>query len=344
MVPRLLAVLMTDVSGYTAYTADAPRAELAGAIRQQQSLVPPIVERHRGRIVKWIGDAVLAVFESATDAVLCGAAIQRAFETHGSRGGVTPPTTIKAVVTLGDVNVDADGDVYGEAVNLAARIEKVAASGEVYFTDAVRMAVSRADVPHERVGAYDFKGISSDVAVYRTAFGRTPSTAERCVLVFTDVSRVLDLAARHGWDVVHPLLDDTVSETASVAREHGGTLRAVWGDSCFLTFTTPGGALAAISTWRAAIARRAAQTGIELAVKIGAHAGEVRLMRHTTMGADVHITETLCGVALPGEVLITDQLRRVLEPAPAVSARTIEDTSSKWHQRYHQHDVWRLEP
>jgi len=341
MTPKLLAVLITDVSGYTAFTASAPREELSAAIRQQQELAPPIVKARRGRIVKWIGDAVLAVFESATDAVLCGHEIQRAFEASGRRGGSAPPTTVKAVVTLGDVGVDNDGDVYGEAVNLAARLEKVATAGEVFFTEAVRMAVSRADVPHERVGAYDFKGIADEVAVYRSAFGRSPSVSERGMLVFTDVAGVLKLADAHGWDLVHPVIDGAVNEIANAAREHGGTLRAVWGDGCFLTFATARGAIDAILAWERALAG----APLALAISIGMHVGEVRIMRHTTMGADVHITELLCGVAKHGEVLVTDEARAAIaeaEPGYAFGARTIDDAASKWHQRYGERAVWRL--
>ena len=85
METRLLAILLTDASGYTEFSSQADHQAIENAVRQQQRIIPPLVEKHQGRLVKWIGDAALVVFSSATEALLCGREIQQSFVEHGER-------------------------------------------------------------------------------------------------------------------------------------------------------------------------------------------------------------------------------------------------------------------
>ena len=181
METRLLAILLTDISGYTEFSSHADRSGVVAAVRQQQAIILPVIEKFHGRLVKWIGDAALAVFPSATDAVLCGRQIQQTFIEEGERGKASINPWVKVVVHAGDVNLDADGDIYGDPVNFTARMEKASSPDEVYFSETVRRLISRAEIPYEPAGEYEFKGIEGRSAVYRTCFGQTPVGAEASV-------------------------------------------------------------------------------------------------------------------------------------------------------------------
>lgn len=115
---KLLAVMLTDLAGYTAFSSTATRSDVAAAIRQQKRIITPMIVAYRGRIIKWIGDAALCVFDSVTDAVLCGRDIQTSVVRRSARGVGNTRPEIKVVVHAGDVSVDKDGDIYGDAVNV----------------------------------------------------------------------------------------------------------------------------------------------------------------------------------------------------------------------------------
>lgn len=304
---KLLAILLTDLSGFTAFTSGANRSGVIQAVYQQKALIEPIVAAFHGRLVKWIGDAALVVFESATDAILCGKGIQDRFVAEAERGASALPSAIKVVVHIGDVSVDSDGDVYGDAVNQTARMEKAAAADEVYFSSTVRDVIPRAEVPHEYVGSYEFKGLPEKVEIYRTCFGQTPVVRERTVLVQTNFVGANDLAERYGWDFVHPVLDAITTVIIDAVRGHGGTNRGVMQTGAFLTFRSVRQALDAVREWtdRAVQVRPQNQPEQEFLVRVAIHWGTLHVMKHTMMGEDIDVLRTLVPLGFGHEALLT---------------------------------------
>src|SRR6476646_8671578 len=109
---------------------------------RHKEIVLPVLGSSGGKLVKTIGDAFLMVFESPTDAVLAGVAVQDALAQH--KEGKTEPdrVEVRIAINTGEVNL-ADNDIFGEPVNITARIEGVAQAGEVFFTEAVYLAMNK---------------------------------------------------------------------------------------------------------------------------------------------------------------------------------------------------------
>jgi class 3 adenylate cyclase len=166
-----LAVMLTDMKGFTAATSRQSREENARMLALLDELVLPVFRAFGGRRVKTIGDAYLVLFASPTSALLCGAALQDRLWDHGLRVPPEERIELKVVVSLGEVRLVGGGavpqDVYGEAVNLAARVEGEAAAGEVWFTEAVRLVADATQVDAEDLGARPLKGIEEEVRLYR---------------------------------------------------------------------------------------------------------------------------------------------------------------------------------
>jgi class 3 adenylate cyclase len=166
-----LAVMLTDMKGFTAATSRQSRAENAQMLALQDELVLPVVRAFGGRRVKTIGDAYLVLFSSPTSGLLCGMAIQDRLWEYGQRVPEEERIEVRVVLSLGEVRLvgpaAAPSDVYGEAVNLAARVEAEAEAGEIWFTEAVRLVADRAQVPGEEIGTRRLKGIAEDVRLYR---------------------------------------------------------------------------------------------------------------------------------------------------------------------------------
>ena len=166
-----LAVMLTDMKGFTAATTRQSRAENARMLALLDELVLPVVRAFGGRPVKTIGDAYLVLFGAPTSALLCGTALQDRLWDYGTRVPPEERIEVKIVVSLGEIRLVGNGavpqDVFGEAVNLASRVEAEAAAGEVWFTEAVRLVADPTQLEVDDLGARRLKGIDEDVRLYR---------------------------------------------------------------------------------------------------------------------------------------------------------------------------------
>jgi class 3 adenylate cyclase len=167
---RTLTILFTDMKDFTARAAAASRESLLTMLRANKQVVESAVNSRGGTVVKTIGDACLVTFDSATDAVLSGLEIQRAADRHNSAATAGDRLELRIGVSTGEATL-TDGDVFGTAVNIAARVQNLAEVGEVYFTESTWHAMNAAEVPNTDLGPRELKGIATPVRVYRADRG-----------------------------------------------------------------------------------------------------------------------------------------------------------------------------
>ena len=161
-----LAIVFTDIKGFTERTSRQTLEQNETLLRTHNQLLAPIFRAFGGRIIKEIGDAFLVTFESPTQAVLSGVALQDRLWAH-NRGKVGDDRIdVRVAINCGEVRLE-NNDVFGEPVNIAARVEGLADAGEVYFTEAVYLAMNKAEVPSEEVGLFDLKGIPGKMRVFK---------------------------------------------------------------------------------------------------------------------------------------------------------------------------------
>ncbi|MBI5744352.1 MAG: RDD family protein [Elusimicrobia bacterium] len=167
MKTKHLAIMLTDIKGFTSRTAASSRSETLEMLQRHKDLVLPVIEKHSGRVVKTIGDAFLVVFESPTDAVLCGVEVQDALKAHNAEKAGADRIEIRIAINSGEVTVADDGDIFGDAVNITARLESIAEVGQVFFTEAVYLAMNKKEVPSSEIGYRQFKGVPEKIKVFR---------------------------------------------------------------------------------------------------------------------------------------------------------------------------------
>lgn len=161
-----LTIVFTDVKGYTAATSAQTHSENARLLRHIERIIAPVVRGYSGRVVKSIGDAYMIVFRSPTEAVRCAAAIQDRLHQYNTSRGADQAIHVRIAMNIGEVRAHR-GDVFGEPVNIASRIETITPAGEIYFSAAIHLTMNRSQLPSEHVGEFEFKGIPEPVTVYR---------------------------------------------------------------------------------------------------------------------------------------------------------------------------------
>jgi len=163
---RLAAVLAADVVGYTRLMS----ADEAGTLRRMTDLrvtvLEPLMTEHRGRIVKLMGDGLLVEFASAVDSVACAMAWQDKVAQHEAERDVSKVLQFRIGINLGDV-IAEDGDIHGDGVNIAARLEGLAQPGGICLSDDVyRHAKGKIEARFEDTGDQKLKNVPDPVRVY----------------------------------------------------------------------------------------------------------------------------------------------------------------------------------
>lgn len=174
---RLMAVLAADVVGYSRLMASDEIATLNQLKSLRNTVVDPLVARHRGEIVGTAGDSFLVAFASAVDAVSCAVAWQKAcVELAGSKQA-SQEMLFRIGIHLGDV-IPEDGTIYGDGVNIAARLEKLAQPAGIVVSRAIRDQVEdRLDIAFTDLGQQELKNIARPVEAFAIRLGQGMSVA-----------------------------------------------------------------------------------------------------------------------------------------------------------------------
>jgi TolB-like protein/class 3 adenylate cyclase/Tfp pilus assembly protein PilF len=167
MARRLAAILAADVVGYSRLMAADEKGTHARLKALRQDFIEPKLAEHHGRVAKLMGDGVLVEFPSVVDAVECAAAIQRGVAEHQAELPEDGRIAFRIGINIGDVIVE-EGDVYGDGVNVASRLEALAEPGEICVARNVYNQVkSKVGFGFEPMGEHRVKNIPEPVTVYR---------------------------------------------------------------------------------------------------------------------------------------------------------------------------------
>jgi adenylate cyclase len=171
---RLAAILAADVVGYTALMQRAEEATYAEFERLKREVIEPSLSHHDGRLIKTTGDGALAEFASPSAAARCAVEIQERIASGQS------PLELRIGVNLGEVIVGADGDLFGDGINIAVRLEGVADPGGILISEKVHSEVEgKLDVGFEDRGEQQLKNISRPVRAFAVRAGAHSALIDR---------------------------------------------------------------------------------------------------------------------------------------------------------------------
>ena len=194
---RLAAILAADVAGYSRLMGFDEEGTLAALKACRRELIDPKIAEHRGRIVNTTGDGALVEFASAVDAMRCAIEIQRAMAERNAKVPDARRIEFRIGINVGDIIID-EGDIYGDGVNVAARVETLASPGAICLSEnAYQQMKGKIELDVIDTGEHQLKNIAEPVRIYSIGFGGAapvrqvgvpPDKPSIAVLPFTNMS------------------------------------------------------------------------------------------------------------------------------------------------------------
>ena len=234
---KLAAILVSDVVGYSRLAGSDEDRILARLRALRSDLIDPIIAVHNGRVVKRTGDGAIVEFRSVVDAVRCAIEVQNGMVERNA--GLPPERRIqfRIGIHLGDVVEESDGDLMGDGVNIAARLEGIAAPGTICLSEQAYWQVkSRLDLAVSDLGSTKLKNIAEPVHVYSLEVGKTalakatkPAVPkQRSIFVLLGAGIVALIAIAGGaWYFLGANRPATVTSNAPAARADAAHLSIV---------------------------------------------------------------------------------------------------------------------
>ena len=176
---KLSAILAADVAGYSRLMHADEEGTLASLNLHRRELIDPSIARHRGRVVKTTGDGLLAAFASVVDAVRSAVEIQAGIAERNAAVSDDRRLVFRIGINVGDI-VEQDGDIFGDGVNIASRLEGIAEPGAICVSQRVQEDASgKVDLVFEDIGEQALKNIARPIRAYRLRLegAKLPETA-----------------------------------------------------------------------------------------------------------------------------------------------------------------------
>ncbi|SFP45101.1 adenylate cyclase [Mesorhizobium sp. NFR06] len=175
---KLAAILAADVVGYSRLASEDEDRTLARLRALRSDLIDPIIAVHHGRVIKRTGDGALVEFRSVVDAVRCAIEVQNGMVERNAGVPQDRRIEFRIGIHLGDVVEESDGDLMGDGVNIASRLEGVAAPGAICLSeDAYRQVKARLDLSVSDLGSTQLKNIAEPIRVYSLQVGSAGTKA-----------------------------------------------------------------------------------------------------------------------------------------------------------------------
>jgi class 3 adenylate cyclase len=316
---RVTTILKTDISGSTPRFRNLPQADLTALLAEHREFVCRIAAAREGQIVKAQGDGFWIIFPSVTAAALAAIAMQEELRRTQLNEG-EDRLAMRIVITLGDI-LHEEGDLFGDAVALAARVEAITPQDEIYMSAAARLAVNQAEVRTALVDAFALKGFPEPVPVYRVEHTHRTQVVAGQYLLWTDLRGCGKFVATAGITEAERVLDRLLELVGQICQEFGGINRFSEGDTHCLTFSDADRAVAA--TERLAqdwdLFDRREQLNCTMIAAL--HKGTLYLYRSYCLSADLNIVAGIVDLyrshsQTGGATFVTGEVQRELTGTP----------------------------
>jgi adenylate cyclase len=231
---RLAAILAADVAGYSRLIGVDEGGTLQAFKDLRAELFEPMIARHNGRLVKTTGDGFLVEFSSVVDALRCATEVQVQMAQRNATVTTDKRIDFRIGINVGDVVVE-DGDIFGDGVNVAVRLEGLAKTGGICVSARVQEdAVGKLDLSFEDMGEQQLKNIARPVRVYRVQSALPAPESRRAALPLPDKPSIAVLPfANMSGEAEQEFFSDGIAEDIITALSRYPSLFVIARNSCF---------------------------------------------------------------------------------------------------------------
>jgi adenylate cyclase len=214
---RLAAIVSVDVVGYSRLMGSDDSGTVTRWKALRREVIEPKLAEYSGRIVNTAGDNQLQEFPSVVDAVRCSVDVQRSMAERNASASPEQRIDLRIGINLGDILVDGDGTIFGDGVNVAARVQALAAPGGICASKVVRdQVLDKLSFTFEDLGAQEVKNIARPLEVYRVDFGEAlPTPTASAAKALRLAVAVLPFAAPGGHSEEEQVADDLTRDLTS---------------------------------------------------------------------------------------------------------------------------------
>ena len=200
---RLAAVLAADVVGYSRLMGEDETATLSALQQVFHEIVDPVVRSSDGHIVKTMGDGYLVEFSSASDAIACATKWHSRLREMDSRDGSGVSLQFRIGINLGEIISDGE-DIYGDGVNIAARLEGLSPPGGICVSDMIKGAVgSQPHIQFEDIGVHQLKNIKTPIQAFLVSLKQTDEEEHAVNFGLADQSEIRYCLSKDGTSIAH---------------------------------------------------------------------------------------------------------------------------------------------
>lgn len=295
---RTTAVLKTDLRSSTPLFHTFDGDALRQFLEDQKRLVSQLVQDNKGQIIKGEGDAFWVIFPSVTAAAQTAVQIQKALRAQQAGKFDQDRIALRIAITAGDILHHAN-DIFGTAVNLAARIEGITPADDIYLSHAAALLINQAEIEIEKVGEFALKGFVEPQTIYKVAQSQRTILLPPQIILSADIGRFNPYQKTASMAEIENLLWHFEKSTKTISEQHDGIIRLLIGDMGFVTFTRVEAALTAVADLRRLWDTFTETNAIPCPLRMGLHWGEMAIFRLFAYGNDLYTTISLSNVSRP---------------------------------------------
>lgn len=205
-----LTIMFTDIVDFSNIVSSMSRTGSEKILKHHNKLLEKSIKQFGGQFIKSVGDSFLVVFRSPTDAVLCAMAMQDSLWEYNHTDSKSPDIHIRVALNTGEVRL-TNNDVFGEAVNIASRLEAKTPSGQIYLTEAVYLSMNKNEVELIPKGTFNFKGVPDGIEVFQATQTNNQETENYSQYPYGGAHHVLKPASRSLFTVGKMFLASTTA-------------------------------------------------------------------------------------------------------------------------------------
>lgn len=279
-------IMKTDLAGFTDRVSKSSHGDLSELLKKHDSIIRGVIEKNEGKIIKGEGDSFWITFKSVTGAALSAIEIQRDLQYAQVGMADYEKLAIRIAITVGDI-LHQDNDIFGDSVNLTARIESITPPGETYISTAASLVVDQKQVDIEFVKKFELKGFANSEPIYRLSPIDEIRIFENKVFLGSSLDNFAKFTMDREIEEIEEIIIKNDSLVKKLCQDHGGKILQEISTNKTLIFDDPFHAIEGIRKWILNWNQFLKNFEWDNWLNIGVHLGNINSYRDHVFGQDL---------------------------------------------------------